>query len=269
MIIVDNRTRQIFTWIIITVMSFLLLSVVAYINVIYRLEEVYIANTFIAEGTKIDKSNFSKYISIIKVPHDMYIKMNLLKSSQENQQLIMNNYIKYNRAEGDFITSNIIQVGIKDPMKYLISEISFKAADSKFLIPVAIEIPQNDRIFTKGVQVKDRVQIWFLKNETVNNKKVTKLVVRYKDVPIISLNRQGDYLSSIIIALPSDLAKRYEIEKRQSQEVKIIFNPLNYSHMSENELDVISSEQIENEYHQGKIYDLKDEIKIENITKES
>ncbi len=266
LLIINNRLKNMFTWILILLVAFIVLSTITYMNIIYKIEEVYIASKFIPEGTKIDRSNFTDYIGILKVPSEFFEKMKLLKASQENQLLIMKNYIKYNRDIGDFITHNTLKTNINDPMKYLISEISSKVADNKFLIPISIDIPINDRIFTQGVQVKDRVQIWFIKSENQINKKVTKLVVRYKDVPIVNINKSGDYISSIVIVLPSDLAKKYELEKRYVQEVKVVFNPLNYLKMKEKELDVVSSEQIEREYKEGKIYDLKKEIQIESFS---
>lgn len=265
MLIVNNRLRNLFSWVLILLVSFIVLTTITYMNMIYKIEEVYIASKFIPEGTKIDRSNFTDYIGILKVPSELLEKMKLLKATQENQLLIMKNYIKYNRDIGDFITHNVLKASLKDPMKYLITEISDKVADNKYLVPILIEIPQSDRIFTQGVQIKDRVQIWFINSEIKGNKKITKLLVRYKDVPIINLNKIGGYVSSIVVVLPIDLAKKYELERRHAQELKIIFNPLNYLKMKEKELDSISSEQIEKEYKEGKIYDLKKEIQIEKF----
>lgn len=260
-----KKIQKIITISIFLSIIFSIINIIFYVNSINEYEDVYIAKKYISEGSNITLNNFVDYIGIIKVDPKLIKSLNIMKVSKVNQNIILNNRNKISRCKGDFITTNVLKSNYEVPMKHLIGDLSSNVADSNLLIPVLINISDKDKEFSKGVKRGDRIQIWFINNEVIEGKKSISIVPRYKNVPIIGLSKKGEYLEFITIALPSNLAKNYEIEKKISEKMKIIFMPPNYSELKDDKRSKITSIDIANEYKQGKVYDLETDIQIEKF----
>lgn len=260
-----KKIQKIITIAIFLSIIFSIINIMFYINSINKYESVYIAKKYISEGSNITLNNFVEYIGTIKVDPTLIESLNIMVASKQNQNIILNNRNKISRFKGDFISTDSLKSNYEIPMKHLIGDLSYDVADSHLLIPVLIDISDRDKIFSKGVKRGDRVQIWFVNNEIVEGQKSISIIPRYKNVPIIGLSKKGHYLESITIALPSDLAKNYEIERKVSKRMRIIFMPPNYSELKDDKRSKVTSIDIANEYREGKVYDLEKDIKIEQF----
>ena len=260
-----DRGRKIALTIGILTFSFAIVSVLAYINTLHQIDEVYVAKRDIYEGTRIDRDSFGKYIGIAKVPSNIRRSLSLLPAGLASQKAILKNRLKISRYKGDFITSSSLRTSFNDSIRHIIADMSADAPGKQVLVPIYIDLSSQDQEFTKDLKLGDRVQMWFIKNESSSGTRKVKLFLRYNGVPVIKMKRAGDLVSSIVVAMPSDLAKKYEIEKRISQELKIVFNPSNYHYLKDGELDKISSQDVNEEYIKGQVYDLKDQVKIDKL----